>query len=127
MDLLLKIKDAHYFQLSSQGNVYTLTSIQLANGTNKILAASLKREVFCFEYPDTISDILMPTTKEVLFTYIPGVAEIISMDAFNKSVTENDIVIGITITKVTALMVVSKYIFEFSGFRVGMISQGKII
>lgn len=72
MDILLKVKDAHYFQLSSQGNVYTLTSIQLANGSNKILVASLKREVFCFEYPDTISDILTPTTKEVLFTYIPG-------------------------------------------------------
>lgn len=67
-----KFRDAHYFQISSQGNVYTLTNLQLANGTNKILAASLKREVYCFEYPENFSDLLIPQTKEVLFTYIPG-------------------------------------------------------
>lgn len=72
VDILSNMIDAHYFQLNSQGNVYTLTSLNLANGTNKILAASLKREVYCFEYPDNISDILTPTQKEVLFTYIPG-------------------------------------------------------
>ncbi|GLV39591.1 hypothetical protein CBL_08343 [Carabus blaptoides fortunei] len=99
INILEKIRDAHYFQLSSQGNVYTLTNLKLANGTNKILAATLKREVYCFEYPENLTDLLIPTTKEVLFTYIPGVAEIISIDAFNKSDTENDFVIGITITK----------------------------
>lgn len=86
-DILKKIKDAHYFQLNSQGNVYTLTNLPLPNGTNKILAASLKREIFCFEYPDTISDILTPTTKEVLFTYIPGkIGKVVSK--FEKSYSQ---------------------------------------
>ncbi len=42
----------------------------------------------------------MPQTQELQFTYIPGGSEIISIDAYNRSVTANDFVIGITIIKV---------------------------
>ncbi|CAH0551988.1 unnamed protein product [Brassicogethes aeneus] len=91
--------DAHYFHLPSQGSIYTLTVLNLANGSKKLLVASLKREIFCFEYLESPKNYLIPTTKEVSFTYIPSGAEIISIDAFNKSSTKNEFVIGITIIK----------------------------
>ncbi|XP_019868581.1 KICSTOR complex protein kaptin isoform X2 [Aethina tumida] len=91
--------DAHYFHLPSQGNVFTLTDLNLANGSKKLLVASLKREIFCFEYTESSSGYLKPTIKEVSFTYIPSGAEIISIDAFNKSTYKNEFVIGITIIK----------------------------
>ncbi|KAJ8942623.1 hypothetical protein NQ318_013336 [Aromia moschata] len=94
-----QFKDAHYFYIPSQGNIYTMTDLKLANGTTKLLVASLKREIFCFEYQESSTGLLVPTTKEVSFTYIPNGAEIISLDAFNKSATKNEFVIGITIIK----------------------------
>lgn len=117
--MLKGLKDAHYFPLPSQGSIYTFSNIKLANNSNKLLVASLKREVYCFEYHEETSGILVPSLKEISFTYIPsnlfnyticnlikvwvlflGAAEIISIDAFNKSETSNDFVIGITIIKV---------------------------
>lgn len=94
------MQNIHYFPLTSQGNIYTFTMLHLANNTNKLLIASLRREVLCFEYQENSLDILIPSTKEISFTYIPNGAEIISMDSFNKSDTSsNDFVIGITIIK----------------------------
>lgn len=66
------IIDAHYFVLPSQGNVYSLTKLCVSNGANKILAASLRRKVFSFEYSGDSDGFLKPTVKEVLFTYIPS-------------------------------------------------------
>ena len=42
---------------------------------------------------------MVPQTQELQFTYLPGGAEIISIDAFNRSDTTNDFVIGVTIIK----------------------------
>lgn len=64
--------DEHFFSTPSQGNIYTLTEIQLANGSTKLLVASLKREIFCFEYQECPNGSLAPTTKEISFTYIPS-------------------------------------------------------
>lgn len=92
------IIDAHYFLLPSQGNIYSLSKLCMCNGNNKILAASLRRKIFSFEY--TCSDgVLIPAVREVVFTYIPSGAEIISIDSFNKSTSGDDFVIGITIIK----------------------------
>lgn len=66
------IVDAHYFVLPSQGNVYSLTKLCMSKGGNKILAASLRRKVFSFEYSGDSDGFLNPTVKEVLFTYIPS-------------------------------------------------------
>ncbi|XP_050294931.1 KICSTOR complex protein kaptin-like [Anthonomus grandis grandis] len=93
-----QFKDAHYFHIPSQGNIYTMCDLQLGNEKNLILAASLKRDIFYFEYLET-SRGMVPTTKEISFTYIPSGAEIISIDAFNKSSTSSEAVIGITIIK----------------------------
>ena len=43
---------------------------------------------------------VVPQTQELQFTYIPGGSEIISIDAYNRSTSANDFVIGITIIKV---------------------------
>ncbi|XP_044730220.1 KICSTOR complex protein kaptin-like [Chrysoperla carnea] len=88
---------AHYFPLTSQGNIYSMTKLAVLNSF-KLLIASLKREIICFEYVENAT-LLTPSSKEVLFTYIPNGAEIIAVDAFNKSNKGNDIVIGITIIK----------------------------
>ncbi|XP_046996436.1 KICSTOR complex protein kaptin-like isoform X1 [Schistocerca americana] len=95
------IIDAHYFLLPSQGNIYSLSKLCMCNGNNKILAASLRRKIFSFEY--MCSDgALIPAVREVVFTYIPSGAEIISIDSFNKSTSGDDFVIGITIIKASS-------------------------
>ncbi|CAH1116569.1 unnamed protein product [Phaedon cochleariae] len=94
-----QFRDVQFFYTPSQANVYTKTEIQLMNGATKVLVASLKREIFCFEFQESPTGSLIPTTKEISFTYIPNGAEIISIDAFNKSTTTNEFVIGITIIK----------------------------
>lgn len=75
-----------------------MTNLSMSNGSNKILIASISRKVFSFEYVST-EGFLKPTVREVTFTYIPSAAEIISIDAFNKSCANDDFVIGITIIK----------------------------
>lgn len=93
------IIDAHYFLLPSQGNVYSLKQICTSNGNKKVLTASLRRKVFSLEYTTDASSFLKPCVREVLFTYIPSGAEIISIDIFNKSLSSDDFVIGIAIIK----------------------------
>ncbi|CAH1110509.1 unnamed protein product [Psylliodes chrysocephalus] len=92
-------KDVHVFHTSSQGNIYTIVELPMTNGSTKLLVASLKREIFCFEFQESSSGCLIPSSKEVSFTYIPNGAEIISMDAFSKNCSSNEIIIGITIIK----------------------------
>ncbi|XP_028149756.1 KICSTOR complex protein kaptin [Diabrotica virgifera virgifera] len=92
-------KDVHFFHTTSQGNIYTMVELPLPNGSTKLLVASLKREIFCYEFQESPSGSLIPSSKEVSFTYIPNGAEIISMDAFNRSTTGIEFVIGITIIK----------------------------
>ncbi|KAK9702114.1 hypothetical protein QE152_g30178 [Popillia japonica] len=93
------LNHAHYFSMPSQGNINTISFLKLINGSIKIIVSSLKRQVFCLEYLEKSKSTLIPSVKEVSFTYIPTSAEIITLDAFNKSQDRNDFVIGITIIK----------------------------
>lgn len=65
-------RNAHFIPLASQGNVYTFKDLKLANGSNCLLGASLKREVFCYEYQLAADDSLTPLVTDVSFTYIPS-------------------------------------------------------
>ncbi|GJQ66742.1 hypothetical protein Trydic_g4682 [Trypoxylus dichotomus] len=85
--------------MPSQGNINTINFLELINGTIKIIVSSLKRHVFCLEYLEKSNSNLIPCVKEISFTYIPSSAEIITLNAFNKSEVKNDFVIGITIIK----------------------------
>lgn len=67
-----KICDAHYFTIPSQGNVYTLIELQTMSGSNKILAASLRRKIYLFDYFLNNDGYLKPSVKEIHFTYIPS-------------------------------------------------------
>lgn len=94
-----RMKQAHFFAIPTQGNVYTVKRLELADKSNKLLIATLKRQIYFFEYTENSSGELIPLSKEVSFTYIPSGTEIISLDVFNKSEKGNDFVIGIAIIK----------------------------
>ncbi|KAG1681056.1 KICSTOR complex protein kaptin [Nymphon striatum] len=109
MEMPNKLLEAHFCSISSQSNVYGLAKLPMADGMDKLLIASTRRKVYVFEYvlkqvnPSKIvhrSNIsnknLLPSSRELHFTYIPSAAEIISIDAFNRSTHGNDFVVGIT-------------------------------
>ncbi|KAG0726025.1 KICSTOR complex protein kaptin [Chionoecetes opilio] len=52
------------------------------------------KKIFCLEYKNG-----RPCMREYPFTYIPAGAEIVSIDAVNRSVIQEDFIIGITIIK----------------------------
>ncbi|XP_015593630.1 KICSTOR complex protein kaptin [Cephus cinctus] len=101
--------DAHWFSLASQGNIYSMTKL-CSNNCNKVLVASLKRKIYTCEYHRTPKQSLRPLVKELLFTYIPSGAEIVAIDAYNKSETGNEFVIGITILKPSGETSVERYL-----------------
>lgn len=66
------LNHAHYFSMPSQGNINTISFLKLINGSIKIIVSSLKRQVFCLEYLEKSKSTLIPSVKEVSFTYIPS-------------------------------------------------------
>uniref|UniRef100_A0A3B3YRZ2 Kaptin (actin binding protein) n=1 Tax=Poecilia mexicana TaxID=48701 RepID=A0A3B3YRZ2_9TELE len=78
----------------SQSNIYGLCQA----GEQELLAATLKGKVVCFRYQE-LQHKVRPVAKEVQFTYIPVDAEIVSIDAFNKSSPKRGLVVGITFIK----------------------------
>ncbi|CAH1777188.1 unnamed protein product [Owenia fusiformis] len=86
--------ESHFCKLPSQSNVYGLAKVFMPSGMNKILVASLCGKVISMEYQKT-----RPSSQEIHFTYIPGDAQVVSIDAFNKSFQSNGVVVGITFIK----------------------------
>jgi len=100
MALAYNLLEAHFVALPSQSNIYGLEVLQMVGGISKILVASLRRPIVCVEYVTSKPfEPLVPSSREVHFTYIPGGAEIISIDSFNKSLSSNDFIVGITFSK----------------------------
>ncbi|KAF4073358.1 hypothetical protein AMELA_G00258070 [Ameiurus melas] len=83
-----------FSRFPSQSNIYGLCQA----GEDALLAATLKGKVVCFRYQD-LQRKIRPVAKEVQFTYIPVDAEIVSIDAFNKSAPNRGLVVGITFIK----------------------------
>lgn len=83
-----------FSRFPSQSNIYGLCQA----GDQELLAATLKGKVVCFRYQD-LQHKIRPVAKEVQFTYIPVDAEIVSIDAFNKSHPNRGLVVGITFIK----------------------------
>ncbi|XP_063986625.1 KICSTOR complex protein kaptin-like [Diachasmimorpha longicaudata] len=104
----------HWFPLASQGNVYSMSKLCSPSGVNRILVASLKRRIYSCEYHRVNDDVLRPIVKELLFTYIPNGAEIISIDAFNKQPHDEEFTIGITIIKPSGEGTVERYLNIYS-------------
>ncbi|CAL8364339.1 unnamed protein product [Lota lota] len=83
-----------FTRFPSQSNIYGLCQA----GEQELLAATLKGKVVCFRY-QVLQQKIQPVAKEVQFTYIPVDAEIVSIDAFNKSAPNRGLVVGITFIK----------------------------
>ncbi|XP_040906682.1 KICSTOR complex protein kaptin [Toxotes jaculatrix] len=83
-----------FSRFPSQSNIYGLCQA----GEQELLAATLKGKVVCFRYQE-LQQKIRPVAKEVQFTYIPVDAEIVSIDAFNKSPPNRGLVVGITFIK----------------------------
>ncbi|KAI5630382.1 kaptin [Silurus asotus] len=92
-DLCPFVEDS-FSRFPSQSNIYGLCQA----GEDELLAATLKGKVVCFRYQD-LQQKIRPVAKEVQFTYIPVDAEIVSIDAFNKSAPHRGLVVGITFIK----------------------------
>uniref|UniRef100_A0A8C2HWQ4 Kaptin (actin binding protein) n=1 Tax=Cyprinus carpio TaxID=7962 RepID=A0A8C2HWQ4_CYPCA len=83
-----------FSRFPSQSNIYGLCQA----GEQELLAATLKGKVVCFRYQD-LQRKIRPVAREIQFTYIPVDAEIVSIDAFNKSAPKRGLVVGITFIK----------------------------
>ncbi|XP_019713311.1 KICSTOR complex protein kaptin [Hippocampus comes] len=83
-----------FSRFPSQSNIYGLCQA----GEQELLAATLKGKVVSFTYQE-LQQKIRPVAKEVQFTYIPVDAEIVSIDAFNKSSPKSGLVVGITFIK----------------------------
>ncbi|RXN05249.1 kaptin [Labeo rohita] len=83
-----------FSRFPSQSNIYGLCRA----GEQELLAATLKGKVVCFRYQD-LQRKIRPVAREIQFTYIPVDAEIVSIDAFNKSAPKRGLVVGITFIK----------------------------
>ncbi|XP_071316815.1 KICSTOR complex protein kaptin [Trachinotus anak] len=83
-----------FSRFPSQSNIYGLCQA----GQQELLAATLKGKVVCFRYQE-LQQKIRPVAKEIQFTYIPVDAEIVSIDAFNKSPPNRGLVVGITFIK----------------------------
>lgn len=105
----MKMLQAHYFSMPTQGNIYSHVVLEQTNGDKKLLIGTLERQIYCLEYEESTDNILTPTVKQISFTYIPSDAEIISMDGYNKSKENDDFVVGVTIVKCDADLNVTEY------------------
>ncbi|XP_054708037.1 KICSTOR complex protein kaptin-like [Uloborus diversus] len=92
------MREAHFVGTVSQGSIYGLSSLSSGRESPKVLVASSKSKIYCTEYSRNRRNLLF-STKEVQFTYIPGQAEIISVDAFDQARHARDFVVGITFGK----------------------------
>ena len=62
-------EEIHFSPIPSQTNIYGLTKIDRNEEGNKVFLASLSGRVVSLEYPQNA---LVPRSREVPFTYIPG-------------------------------------------------------
>uniref|UniRef100_H3D247 Kaptin (actin binding protein) n=1 Tax=Tetraodon nigroviridis TaxID=99883 RepID=H3D247_TETNG len=83
-----------FSRFPSQSNIYGLCQA----GEHELLAATLKGKVVSFRYQE-LQQKIRPVAKDVQFAYIPVDAEIVSIDAFNKSWPKRGLVVGITFVK----------------------------
>nr|XP_006813425.1 PREDICTED: kaptin-like [Saccoglossus kowalevskii] len=93
------LNEVHFYGLSSQSNVYGLTYITYPDGNKKALVASVRGKIVSIEYQTEKGIALTPTAKEVHFTYIPGDAEIVSIDVYNRLPPGKGLVAGISFIK----------------------------
>eukprot|EP00794_Sanderia_malayensis_P020046 gene20046-22013_t len=74
-------KEIYFLSLASQSNIYCCVKLESDfSGSEKLLVGSLGGKVSCIDSRERCK----PNANEIYFTYIPGDAEIISMDAISR-------------------------------------------
>ena len=66
--------DCHIFSLPSQGSIYTLCRFPGSSQYNRtrLIVASLRRPVFLLEFNQGYKQSLVPYSRELTFTNVPG-------------------------------------------------------
>lgn len=87
MEMSNKLLEAHFCSISTQSNVYGLAKLPMADGMDKLLIATVRRKVYVFEYVlkqvntskskttqkcNISNKLLLPSSRELHFTYIPS-------------------------------------------------------
>ena len=147
-----KFHDCHIFSLSSQGSIYTLCRLPNPNpyGRIRLLAASLRKPVFLLEFNHGYKESLVPYSRELSFTYLPGKvyaylalftncwsflafivhsgnAEIVSITSFSKPGSSNT-VIGVAYIKVSSTMLsINKFWIILIELQVGNTETGQCL
>ena len=111
-DNQLRYNEIFYLDLGSQSNIYGSTKLRYPTTTQeRLIVATLSGKVSCLErceVPNKAAGLFHSThdmqAREVSFTYIPGDAEIISIDSFyqHESLAGSKyLAVGITLIKFT--------------------------
>lgn len=83
------MRDLNYFPLNVESNIYSMTILNLDDGPDKLLVATVDCKIYCVVYRNFKS-----VAREVEFTYIPNGAKIMAIGSLKRK--RNDHVIGIT-------------------------------
>ena len=62
------MQEVHYCRLEAQSNVYGLAQFKSSTNENRLLVASIHGKVMSVSFQKTV-----PSSREVHFTYIPGI------------------------------------------------------
>ncbi|CAG0913551.1 unnamed protein product [Notodromas monacha] len=97
----LSFNEEQFFHLPSQGNVYGFARIAGAIGENEkfLMISSAMRKVFLVDSHRKRRGVRISSMREIQFTYIPANAEIVAVDALNRSYSVNDFVVALTLVR----------------------------
>jgi len=62
------MQEVHYCRLEAQSNIYGLAQFKSSANENRLLVASIHGKVMSVSFQKTV-----PSSREVHFTYIPGI------------------------------------------------------
>ncbi|XP_064483754.1 KICSTOR complex protein kaptin-like isoform X2 [Ornithodoros turicata] len=95
-----RMTEVHFSGLPSQSNIYGMTTLTMGWDVNSVLVSCLQRNVFCIEYTRSARNVMVPSTREVQFTYLPEGADVVAMDAFSRPLGNSlDVIIGIAFVR----------------------------
>lgn len=121
-DMFAKLQEVHCCQLESPTCIYGMTTVPISSTDIRLLVTSTLGRVYCVGFNDK----MVPSTREVHFTYIPGGSEIVSIDAFRRY-NEAGIVVGIAFSMLRdgrPLVFLNVYSDSDAGTDLDQIAQG---
>lgn len=97
----IKFKEAYFFKLSSQGNIYCTSLYESASGFFRLLVASLKRKVcwLWFDGQDESGCHGNVAVSEMTLTHVPPLCEVVSVHVMDRTSNRDEVIVGVTLTK----------------------------